>query len=32
MDVLYVRSWSLSRDFSLCLRTPLHLLRPKATA
>jgi exopolysaccharide biosynthesis polyprenyl glycosylphosphotransferase len=32
MDVLYVRSWSLSRDVSLCLRTPLHLLRPKATA
>jgi lipopolysaccharide/colanic/teichoic acid biosynthesis glycosyltransferase len=32
MDVLYVRSRSLSRDFSLCLRTPLHLLRPKATA
>ena len=32
MDVLYVRSWSLSRDLSLCLRTPLHLLRPRATA
>jgi lipopolysaccharide/colanic/teichoic acid biosynthesis glycosyltransferase len=32
MDVLYVRSWSLSRDLSLFLRTPLHLLRPRATA
>ena len=32
MDVLYVRSWSLGHDFYLCLRTPLHLLRPKATA
>jgi exopolysaccharide biosynthesis polyprenyl glycosylphosphotransferase len=32
MDVLYVRSWSLSRDLSLFLRTPLHLMRPGATA
>jgi exopolysaccharide biosynthesis polyprenyl glycosylphosphotransferase len=32
MDVLYVRGWSLSRDLSLFLRTPLHLLRPSTTA
>jgi exopolysaccharide biosynthesis polyprenyl glycosylphosphotransferase len=32
MDVQYVRSWSLSRDLSLLLRTPLQLLRPPATA
>ena len=32
MDVLYVRGWSLSGDFSLILRTPLHLLRAGATA
>jgi lipopolysaccharide/colanic/teichoic acid biosynthesis glycosyltransferase len=32
MDVLYARSWSLSRDVSLFLRTPLHLVRSRATA
>ncbi len=32
MDVLYARSWSLSRDISLALRTPLQLLRARATA
>jgi exopolysaccharide biosynthesis polyprenyl glycosylphosphotransferase len=32
MDVLYARNWSLGRDLSLLLRTPLHLLRPGATA
>ncbi len=32
MDALYARSWSLSRDISLLLRTPLHLLRSRATA
>jgi exopolysaccharide biosynthesis polyprenyl glycosylphosphotransferase len=32
MDALYVRSWSLSRDLSIFLRTPLHLLRRSTTA
>jgi exopolysaccharide biosynthesis polyprenyl glycosylphosphotransferase len=32
MDALYARSWSLSGDISLILRTPLQLLRRRATA
>ena len=31
MDAVYARSWSLSRDLSLLMRTPLQLLRPRAT-
>jgi exopolysaccharide biosynthesis polyprenyl glycosylphosphotransferase len=32
IDVLYARSWSLSLDLQLLLRTPLQLLRSAATA
>jgi exopolysaccharide biosynthesis polyprenyl glycosylphosphotransferase len=32
MDVLYARSWSLSLDLQLLLRTPLQLLRSSATS
>jgi exopolysaccharide biosynthesis polyprenyl glycosylphosphotransferase len=32
LDVAYARSWSLLLDLSLLLRTPLCVLRPKATA
>lgn len=32
LDVAYARNWSLLLDISLILRTPLSLLRPKATA
>jgi exopolysaccharide biosynthesis polyprenyl glycosylphosphotransferase len=32
MDVAYVRGWSLGLDLRLMLRTPLQLLRQKATA
>jgi lipopolysaccharide/colanic/teichoic acid biosynthesis glycosyltransferase len=32
LDVAYARSWSLLLDLSLLLRTPLAVLRPKATA
>lgn len=32
MDVVYVRSWSLSLDIRLLVKTPLQLLRPSATA
>lgn len=32
MDVAYARSWSLGLDLWLLCRTPLHILRRKATA
>jgi exopolysaccharide biosynthesis polyprenyl glycosylphosphotransferase len=32
MDVTYARNWSLWLDLRLLLRTPLQLLRPKATS
>ena len=32
MDVTYARGWSLLLDLRLLLRTPIQLLRPKATA
>jgi exopolysaccharide biosynthesis polyprenyl glycosylphosphotransferase len=32
MDVLYARSWSLGLDLQLLLKTPLQLLRSRATA
>jgi exopolysaccharide biosynthesis polyprenyl glycosylphosphotransferase len=32
LDVLYAHSWSIGLDLSLLARTPLQLLRPRATA
>ena len=32
LDVLYAQSWSIALDLSLLARTPLQLLRPRATA
>jgi lipopolysaccharide/colanic/teichoic acid biosynthesis glycosyltransferase len=32
MDVLYARSWSLGLDLRLLVKTPLQLLRARATA
>jgi exopolysaccharide biosynthesis polyprenyl glycosylphosphotransferase len=32
LDVLYAQSWSIGLDLSLLARTPLQLLRPRATA